>query len=103
MSRTSEVIKSKNKIANARKIRQKNEVMALKARTAFKARLNEQLKKIDAILDDNSIKEITVEVRDRNLTMFNECIYNGELASYVIQQSDKASNLFSIKKRVVSL
>ena len=43
MSRTSEVLKNKNKVEKARKARRRNEMLTLRDKSAFKAKLYDDI------------------------------------------------------------
>ena len=51
MSRTSTVIKNRNKVEKSRKARRKNEMQLLRDKSAFKAKLYDELKHIDVIFE----------------------------------------------------
>ena len=65
MSRTSEVLKNKNKVEKARRSRRKNEINSLRSISAFKAKLYDELKHIEVILQDENIESVVIYVPDR--------------------------------------
>lgn len=101
MSRTSEVIKNKNKVEKSRKARRKNEMLTLKNRSAFKAKLHDELKHIEVILQDPNIEAVIVNVPDRTLADFTAAIYGEELASYDIRQVEDQTNQFYVRRKFI--
>lgn len=101
MSRVSEVIKNKNKVEKARRIRRRNEMMALKNNSAFKAKLFDELKHVEVILSDSHVESITVQVPDNMLPQFSNAIYSEDLASYEVQQVNGEPNKFSVRKKYI--
>jgi hypothetical protein len=102
MSRTSEVIKNKNKVEKSRKARRKNEMLALRNRSAFKAKLYDELKHIEVILNDENIDAVMITVPDRSLTDFTSSLYSEDLAGYDIQQVEGQSNQFYIRRKYIA-
>lgn len=102
MSKTLEVLKNRNKVEKARKARRKNEMNSLRDRSAFKAKLYDELKHIEVILEEQDIDAIIIEVPDRSLSKFNASIYSEDLAGYSIQQVENESNKFYIRRRYIA-
>ena len=102
MSRVSQVLKNKNKIEKARKARRKSEMLTLRDRSAFKAKLYDELKHIDVIFEDSDVETIVLNVPDRALAQFNTAIYSEDLAGYDVEQSAENPNEFYIKRKYVT-
>ena len=102
MSRTSEVIKNKNKVEKARRARRKNEMKTLRDKSAFKAKLYDELKHLDVIFEDNDVEAVKITVPERSLAQFNTAIYSEDLAGYNIEQDDKQPNVFYIRRKYIS-
>ena len=102
MSRTSEVLKNRNKIEKARKARRKNEIISLRNRSAFKAKMYDELKHIEVVLQDENVNAVIVTVPDRMISAFTEAIYSEDLAGYDIQQVDNEPNQFFIRRDFIS-
>lgn len=102
MSRTSEVIKNKNKVEKARKARRQNEIINLKTKSAFKARLYDELRHLEIVLQDNDIDAVVITVPDKALSMFTTAIYSEDLAGYNIEQVEDQSNKFYIRRKFIS-
>lgn len=102
MSRTSEVLKNRNKIEKARKARRKNEIVSLRNRSAFKAKMYDELKHIEVMLQDENVNAVIVTVPDRMISAFTEAIYSEDLAGYDIQQVDNEPNQFFIRRDFIS-
>jgi hypothetical protein len=102
MSRTSDVLKNKNKVEKARKARRKNEINSLRDSSAFKAKLYDELKHIEIIFEDEHVDAVKIAVPDRSLAQFNAAIYSEDLAGYDIQQVADQPNVFYIRRRYIS-
>lgn len=102
MNKIREVIKNKNKIEKARKLRRKNELALLKNNSAFKAKLYDELKHIEIILNDRDIDAVIITVPDKVLNNFLNAIYSDDLAGYNIQQGE-TPNKFYIREKIISL
>jgi len=102
MSRISEVIKNKNKVEKARKARRKNEMLTLRDKSAYKAKLYDELKHIDAILEDSDVDAILITVPDKSLAQFNTAIYSEDLVGYDIQQSEESPNKFYVRRKYIA-
>ncbi len=102
MSRISEVIKNKNKIEKARKLRRKNEMISLRDASAFKAKLYDELKHIEVIFEDQDVDAIIITVPDNSIAQFNNAIYSEDLAGYNIEQSKDEPNTFYIRRKYIT-
>lgn len=102
MSRTSEVIKNKNKVEKARKARRRNEIANLKNTSAFRARLYDELQHLEVILQDNDVDAAIITVPDKALSMFTTAIYSEDLAGYNIEQVENQPNKFYIRRKFIS-
>lgn len=101
-NRTREVYRNKNKLDKALKARRRNEMLNLKNKSAFKAKLYDELKYIEVILQDNDIEAVQVTVPDKVLPQFSTAIYSEDLASYDITQVEGKSNVFEIRRKFVA-
>ena len=101
MSRTSEVIKNRNKVEKSRKARRKNEMKSLRDKSAFKAKLYDELKHVEVMLKDSDIDAVIVNVPDKVLSQFTASIYSDELSGYDIQQVEDQPNQFCIRRKFV--
>lgn len=102
MSRTSDVIKNKNKVEKARKARRKNEMLTLKNKSAFKAKLYDDLKHVEIILNDSDVDAVVITVPDKSLPQFTMAIYSEDLANYDIEQVEEQSNQFLIRRKFIT-
>lgn len=102
MSRLSEVIKNKNKVEKLRRNRRRNEITRLKAQTAFKARLYDELKHIDILLDDDDIEAIIIEVPAAMQSAFGDALYSEDLIDYEITQVDGTADRFYVRKKFIA-
>lgn len=102
MSRLKEVIKNKNKIEKVRRARRKDEIARLKAKTAFKAKLHDELRHIDVLLDNDEIDGVIIEVPDTMQSEFAAALYSDDLIGYDIKQVDGEANKFYVRKKFLS-
>ena len=101
-SRTREVIKNKNKVEKDLKSRRKNEMISLRMRAAFKAKLYNELKHIEVLLQDDDVDAVLINVPDKLMSMFSTAIYSEDLASYEVTQVEGESNKFFIRRKFIS-
>lgn len=99
MSRISETLKNKNKVEKARKARRKNEMLSLRDKSAFKAKLYDELKHVEAILNDDAVEAVVVTVPDKFISQFTTAIYTEDLAVYDVRQVPDKANMFYIKRK----
>lgn len=99
MSRVSEVLKNRNRVERTQKARRKEELEALRTAAAFKARLYDELKKIDILLDSDEVDSVVITIPDIFLAKFGEAIYSEDLAEYDIQQVQDTPNQFYVKHK----
>lgn len=102
MSRTSEVLKNRNKVEKARKARRKNEMQMLRDRSEFKAKLYDEMKRIEIILKDEDVQAVEITVPDNTLARFSAAIYAEDLADYSIEQKEGETNKFLIKRKFLA-
>lgn len=102
MSRTSEVLKNRNKVEKARKARRRNEMLTLRDRSAFKAKLYDELKHIEIIFEETEVEAVKITVPDKLLAQFNTAIYSEDLAGYDIQQDKNQPNQFYIRRKYIA-
>lgn len=103
MSRTLDTIKNKNKVEKARKARRKNEMMSLRDRSAYKARLYDELKHIEVILNDKDIDAVILTVPERFMSAFSNAIYSEDLAGYNIEQVEGEARQFYIRHKCIDI
>lgn len=101
MSKIQEVLKNKNRVEKLRTARRKEELARIKTDSLFKARLFENVKELEMLLDSIDVGGIVVEVPDNSLGKFGAAIYSTELADYDIRQVDGIYNQFIIRKKFI--
>ena len=101
MSRTSEVLKNRNKVEKSRKARRKNEMQLLKNKSAYKAKLYDELKHVEILLKDPDIDAVVISVPDSSITQFSASIYADDLAGYDIEQVEGQPNQFRIRRKFI--
>ena len=101
-NRTREVMKNKGKIEKALKMRQKQDMINLRNKSSFKAKLYDELKHIEIILQDPDISSVEVVIQDKYMALFSSAIYDEDLAGYDVSQIDGESNKFSIKRKFIT-
>lgn len=101
MSRIMDVIKNKNRVEKMQRERRKEEIFTLKEVSAFKAKLYDELKYIDVLLDSKEVDSVVITVPDLYLAKFGAAIYSEDLAEYDISQVEGTSNQFYVKKKLL--
>ena len=101
MSRVSEVLKNKNRVEKSQKARRKEEINSLRGASEFKAKLYDELKKIDILLNSDEIESVIITIPDIFLARFGEAIYSEDLAEYDIQQVEGVPNQFYVRHRLI--
>jgi hypothetical protein len=100
MSKIVRVLRNKNKLERREKARRSEDLARLKSETAFTARLNDEMKVIDAILRDPEVDKVVIEIPDKQLTLFSRAIYREEMTQYsIIQVGD---NTFEVGRRIIN-
>lgn len=99
MSRIQEVLKNKNRVERTQRARRKEELNSLRVSAAFKARLYDELKKIDILLDNDEVNSVVITIPDAFLAKFGEAIYSEDLAEYDIQQVEGVPNQFYVRHK----
>lgn len=102
MSRLGEVIKNKNKVEKLRRTRRRNEIARLRAQTAFKARLYDELKHVDILLDDENIDAVIITVPEAMQSPFGTALYSEDLVDYDISQVEGTADKFYVRKKYIA-
>lgn len=102
MSRVRDVLKNKNKVERSRRARRKSEMISLRDKSIFKAKLYDELQYIETILSDTNIDAVKIIVPDRFLNMFSTAIYSEDLAGYEVTQVENEPKQFYIRRRFIS-
>ena len=101
MSRIAEVIKNKNIVEKSQRARRKEELARLKGKASYKASLNNEFRRIDALLNSDEIDGVIIKVPDKQLAQFSESIYSEELSAYDIIQMPNAPDQFIVRQRLI--
>lgn len=101
MSRTQEVLKNRNRVEKSQRARRKEELNSLRVSAAFKAKLYDELKKIDILLDSDEVDAIVITIPNVFLAKFGEAIYSEDLAEYNIQQVEGQPNQFYVRHKFI--
>ena len=101
MSKIREVLENRNKVERAEKARRKEDLNALKEDSVYRARLLDELGKIDMILDSEDVKAVIIEVNEKELPKFGRAIYSSELAEYDVVQVNNSANKFKISRKLI--
>lgn len=100
MSRIANVIKSKNRLEREGIKRRNKEIADIKSDMIYRIKLRRDMKVIDAIMNDNNIKDVIIQVNKRSLPKFLKMMYTEELSDYVMLQIE--GNKFMISRKVVN-
>lgn len=101
MSRISDALKNKNRVERTQRARRKEELNSLRASAAFKAKLYDELKKVDILLNSSEVDSVIISIPDVFMAKFGEAIYSEDLAEYDIQQVPDIPNQFYIRHKVI--
>lgn len=103
LDRVKDVVKNKNRVEKARKIRQKNEITNLRENVVFKAELHDEIKHIDALFSDQNVDAIKIRVPKNSIAMFSAAIYSEDLSSYSVEQGgNENANEFTIRRKFIN-
>ena len=102
MSRISEVIKNKNKMTKALKEKHKREMSTLRDKSAYKAKLYNELKHIDVILEEADVESVVIKIPDNLLAQFNSAIFSEDLVGYDVVPCKDDPTKFYVKRKYVS-
>lgn len=100
MSQLGKVIKSKNRIAKAAKIRRNEEISKMRALSLYKVRLIEDLRLVKLMFEDDKVESIKIRIPSNELSYFLNVIYSEELNEYVIAQVDE--NTFEVRRKEIN-
>lgn len=100
MSRTLNVIKNKNKREREARLKNRQNLEAIKTEAAFRAKLHDDMKCIDVMLQDEEVDTVCVEIPKQHLSNFMRVIYSEEMAQYSINQID--TDKFEIGRKVIT-
>lgn len=95
-----EALKKKNAIEHKYRVRKREELNNMRIESAFRARLYDEIKVIEVMLNDENVKSIVIEVPRQHITKFLRAIYNEEFMQYSITQLDEYT--FEIGRKIVN-
>jgi len=101
MSQIVRVLKNKNRIDKEARKRRNTEIRRMKEEAMYRNRLNEDMKVIKMILEDESVSHVVVSLNDKLLSMFLKFIYMEEFADYSVVQID--NNHYSIGRKIINI
>lgn len=101
MSRVSAVLKNKDRVEKTQKAQRKAEIEGMRNSAAFKARLYDELKKIDVLLESDEVKSVAIRIPEQFMARFGEAIYSEDLAEYDIIQDQETPNIFHVSHKFV--
>lgn len=97
------VIKGKNKQERVKKQFRQDEMQMLKSKAAYKARLSDDLRDINFMLDDRDVSAVIITIPPEYLASFAGAIHTDDLAEYNIEQLESSADSFKISRRVITL
>ena len=100
MSRISTVIKNKNRIEKEYRKKRNDDISSIRADAMYRNKLNEELKYIKLILEDEEVKSIIITIDERLVSHFLKVMSGEELAEYTILQEDNTH--FRIGRKVIN-
>lgn len=94
------VIRNKNKREKEARARKRQDLAAIQAETAFKAKLHDDMKYIDVMLQDEEVDKVCIVIPKKYLSNFLKSIYSEEMAQYSINQLD--TDKFEIGRKIIT-
>lgn len=100
MSKVGQVLKNKNKREKEFKQKKNQELSDMRLESAYRSKLYEEMRKIDILLEDETVESVIVDVPNNFLSQFLKAIYSEEMSEYTVIQKD--TNKFSIGRKIVN-
>jgi len=100
MSKFIKALINKNTLEKKYKQRKQEEVADLRMESAYRAKLHDELKIIDILLDNERIKTINIKIPKEHITKFTRALYSEELVPYNIIQIDEYT--FKIGRKIIN-
>lgn len=102
MSQIRRVLKNKNRIDKENRKRRNKEIRDMREEAMYRNRLNEDMKLIKLILEDEEVSHVQVYLgTEKILYMFLKFMYLEELADYSVNQAD--NNHYTIGRKIINL
>lgn len=102
MSQIRRVLKNKNRIDKENRKRRNKEIRDMREEAMYRNRLNEDMKLIKLILEDEEVSHVQVYLStEKILYMFLKFMYLEELADYSVNQVD--NNHYTIGRKIINL
>lgn len=95
-----ETLRNKNKVEKLEKQRRDSELTRLKTETAYVAKLNDELRIINAVFSNDDVERVVIEIPKEATTMFTRSIYREEMTQYNIIQVGE--NRFEIGRKIIN-
>ena len=101
MSRVSEVLKNKNRVEKAHRLRRREEMDKLKASSAYRAALNDELKHISVLLNSGQVEGVIIQIPEKMLSKFTATIYSEEMTEFDITQVEDEADKFIVRLKAI--
>ena len=99
MSRISAVLKNKRKMSREADRQRSETIRQARADSMYNLRLNEDLKAVDTLFEDPNIKEIHIDIREKDLSNFMRATFTERMSEYDITVN---KNTAVIRRRIVN-
>lgn len=100
MSRVTQVLKNKNKREKADKQKKRQDMAAMQLESAYRAKLYDEMRRIDLMLEDENVDTVRIEVPPNYLSQFTKAMYAEEMSEYSISQID--TNIFDVGRKIIN-
>ena len=100
LSRIGQVIKNKNRREKADRLRKRQKMAAMQLEAAYRAKLNDDMKQVSILLEDEEVDTVRIEIPDQLLSQFLKAMYAEEMAEYSITQV--GANTFEIGRQMIN-
>jgi hypothetical protein len=95
-----EALRKKNVIEHKYNLKRREELNTLRVESAYRAKLYDEIKVIELLLNDDNVKSVVIEVPKQHITKFLRAIYGEEFMQYNITQLDEYT--FEIGRKIVN-
>ena len=100
MSRLGYVIREKGRLEREERARRAEELKEVRQETAYRAKMVDDMRVVRVALSDPSVKEVTVEIPEKNVPLFMKAVYSDEMAEYTVTiDGTKAT----IRRRIITI
>lgn len=94
------VLKNKNRVGKENKRRRADELQKLKSEAVYRAKLSEDIKIIQMMLEDEDVDGIVISIPQQHKSKFLKAMYHEEMQEFSIRQID--GDRFRIERKLIN-